>query len=462
MKGRYRAENALLIAAAQCGAAAEYGAAPHYDWDYLYRAAERQGLLPLVHEWFRAQASLGCPPALAERLRGAYWSNHFRNEVLLRELAAILRAAANHDVPVMPLKGAALILDYYADAALRPMSDLDLLIPPAAAATFAHLLVTEGYREIPAWPSTIDERYADPRHRERAFVAERAGIPVMIEFRSEPLDPGLWQMAELDAKLSTRLLRNAERMFARGQVATFRGAPYWRGAPEDLLFHVASHMATRHADFRLIWLHDLGQIILGGRPLDWSAVLTTARSLRLSIPVFAALQGAERWVGAPVPQAILRAGLPGERGGPRALLDRREYRFLTARLAALDREDLAAAPPSDTGRKVVSVLRVRGVRPWLRAARWALVPGHDYIAGWRGQAGAVTGRAYVAAVLLRLLLGALRAVQLLGTRLALPWLPQAAQRLSRWLRRTACVQPFPEFADRFSALTPPHDEESGR
>jgi hypothetical protein len=64
---------------------------------------------------------------------------------LLRELAIVLNACQRHSIQVLVLKGAALAETVYKDIALRPMSDVDLLVKPAQLAQTRHLLATLGF-----------------------------------------------------------------------------------------------------------------------------------------------------------------------------------------------------------------------------------------------------------------------------------------------------------------------------
>jgi hypothetical protein len=391
-----RPENVILLAAAHLAAPAIAVPVAGLDWAYLLRAADRQGLTPLLHIWFEERADLAAPAAVLAALRAGYWSSHFRNSALRTALVEVLRAAAAHGVPVMPLKGALLSARYYSEAALRPMSDLDLLVPPDFAEQFAAVLRELGYRETSPAPALLAERLRDPRHLERAFTRQEQGLTILLEYRSEALDPVLWQLTGLDVPLSAALQRHAARMWTRGTADTLGGAPYTRISPEDLLLHVASHMATRHADLRLLWLHDLGRVLAAdGARLDWDYLMQTARMLRLSAPVMVPLGAAVRWLGAP--------GLPSSahlRFQP--LLDRVEYRLLLGRQQGLPAADLAAPPPAEVVRKVLSLLRLRGLSARLRAVRWALVPGPEYLALWRGDDDVRAGRAYAAVVVQRL------------------------------------------------------------
>lgn len=439
-----RLENAVLFAAAGDArpTIARGDARGALDWGYLARAAERQGIAPLLHAWLDRRPDLAASREASARLHSAYWTTHFHNRVLLRELVAVLRAAAVRGVPVMPLKGALLAPHYYAAPALRPMSDLDLLVPPAHVEALASVLRDLGYTEAPEPPNVLDERVRDPLHRERVFTAEKERLPILIEYRAEPLDPAVWRLTELDPALSAALGRHAARMWSRGRQATLDDAPFARPAPEDLLLHVASHLTTRHNDFRLLWLRDIRAIAAAhADEFDWDDFAAEARALGLAAPVFASLEATHRWLGAPLPLRRVERALFGA-GRRRLSLQPVERRLLSRRVRALGRADLAAPPPPERWLKMAALLRLRGPRPYLRALRWTLAPSRAYMRGWRGDPSVGGNAGYAAALALRLGLTLLHLLAAAGRRLALPILPALAERLVQRIYRATRLQPF--------------------
>jgi len=132
LAGRFDRENAVLLAASHVGAPSRATPAQPLDWPYLLRAANRQGVTPLLHAWLKRRPDIVPDASSASRVHDAYWSTHFHNGLLLAELVRVRRAAAEAGVDVMALKGARLAADYYPLAALRPLGDLDLLVRPRA------------------------------------------------------------------------------------------------------------------------------------------------------------------------------------------------------------------------------------------------------------------------------------------------------------------------------------------
>lgn len=397
---RRDSENALLFAAASAAPPPldRSGTLDGLDWDYVLAAANRQGITPLLAHWLR-EASCAIPPAIAEHITAAYWTSHFRNRALLRELHRILAGAAEAGIRVMPLKGAALVAWYYPVPALRPMSDLDLLVRPEDVTVMAALLGTLGYSAIPRAPSFFDERGAESEPRERAFLTDAAGMRALVEFRTEPLDPGIGPLLKADPASAAQFHVHCVRMWERGRPATIGGAPCVRIAPEDMMLHVASHLTTRHAGLRLLWLHDLCLIAAQHRDsFDWGEMIADAHRLQVIVPIHAALTAARRWLDAPLgrePFERLSSAIPH-----RSFRRSTERRIFSMEVAALGRSDLAAPEPPLPWRPLaLSMLRARHA-PW-RAVGRIIAPSRAYMTWWYGEA-LKSRRAYRCAVTSRI------------------------------------------------------------
>jgi hypothetical protein len=113
---------------------------PELDLDRVDPGSER--LLPLVWWNLRGQG-LGDP--VLERLETRYRAARERNEARLRQLVQILDAFRAAGIPTLVLKGAALLASAYADLALRPMSDVDLLVPLERVADASRTLEALGW-----------------------------------------------------------------------------------------------------------------------------------------------------------------------------------------------------------------------------------------------------------------------------------------------------------------------------
>ncbi len=118
-------------------------------------------------------------------LGGIHRKAHFRNNLLLRrggDVAARLQQAGLNPVA---LKGAPLLARYYPDTGARPMSDIDVLLPPDAdAAEVTTIVAPAGLqphsRQVHAW--TFVDRYGLEydlhRHLSPSLAFDAARLPL--------------------------------------------------------------------------------------------------------------------------------------------------------------------------------------------------------------------------------------------------------------------------------------------
>jgi hypothetical protein len=129
---------------------------PHWSaetWQTFRWACRVHGVAPLLC------AQLSAAPWLDETIKNwltdQYDFNTLRLTKILAELKKILALFSRHQIPLIPLKGSILATTYYAEAALRPMADLDVLIRPEDFTSASQLLAQLGYgQEVVHWKHT--------------------------------------------------------------------------------------------------------------------------------------------------------------------------------------------------------------------------------------------------------------------------------------------------------------------
>ncbi len=243
----------------------------------------------------------GRDPALAERLAGDAFAAVAENSLLFRVLGDVLAGLGDAGIPVLALKGVALAATVYADPAHRPMSDVDLWVPPdrmpAAAAVLRELGFAAHTRpdRPPAWQALVGG--------ELQFV--RPGwARGLVELHGSPFE-GDW--------LRWAAAVRPEAAWARRRPLELAGHAVARLAPEDAIIHLALHLATgpkfgRSAARTLV---DLGRLCRQ-EPPDWSALAAEARAWRVWSAVSAVLWLARTLVGLPgLPGGLLPAPRPG-------------------------------------------------------------------------------------------------------------------------------------------------------
>ncbi|MBI4577963.1 MAG: nucleotidyltransferase family protein [Planctomycetes bacterium] len=266
------------------------------------------------------------------------------NLLRLRVVREVLAAGRARGVEPILLKGAALILGPYAgDLSLRPMTDVDLLVPPGGMAALEAALQEMGFR-------------AAGRSGEAAYRRSDPGLCHYLD-----LHEGLWYLGP----------RSLEAVLARA-VRLPGGALGL--APADEVLYLAAHAVVRHARLRGPWREDLRRVLASHGPtLDWGLLRGEARRLNLAPALALALRDA----GDAGRRALARLGWPasGHPPGPRWL----------ARLLdlALSREG-----PEGTGHLLQAAVGVDGDR--FRYLARQLFPGGRFLERRYGRRGAVS------------------------------------------------------------------------
>ena len=283
-------EYRLLVRAAQpdIGLSGGIDAAP--NWRRLMAIAHWHRLTPLLWRYLRADGTDLDPPAdVREELRVAYRTTAARNAMFGAELDMVLNALADAGIAAMLLKGSALIRSVYTDIGLRPMNDLDVLVP-AASIQEAHRTVEGlGYAAMGAALSRDDEaRVAGHFHhyplmsRNRTAVIElhqhvtRAGPEFTIE--------DFWQRA----------------------VPGGGSPPYVLPSREDLFLHVGVHFAEDRLARQRFAIGQLADLlwIAHGDPFDWESLADRARAYGEGDRLFLALMSLQQLFDGVVPPHI--------------------------------------------------------------------------------------------------------------------------------------------------------------
>ena len=137
------AQETLLRAALLPGAdAVEAWSAvrPGLDLERVDRPSRR--LLPLLADNLRR---LGIDDPLADRLDAIRRDTATRNRRRFDAGRRLLTALAEAGIATLMVKGGALIADKYGDIGLRPMSDLDVVVPTAQATAAIEALSCAGW-----------------------------------------------------------------------------------------------------------------------------------------------------------------------------------------------------------------------------------------------------------------------------------------------------------------------------
>lgn len=264
------------------------------SWDEVIQLSYWHGISPLLYERVAVGAwPMRIPGTVLQTLREAYLMNSVRNRFLYQELTHVLKHLQEHRIPVIVLKGAHLAASIYGDIALRPMSDIDLLVSQNNLAIASAALTKLGYavRE----PGAETNYHSPPLFKSPGFRIELhwtltgANELLTIDLRS------LWDRARLVP-------------LAGGQMRVL--------SPEDLLLHLCIHAgAAGHHAFSLGLrpLYDIATVILHFQmELAWQLVQSRTKEWQANEPVYLTLRLSRELLNSPVPEGVLRSLRPAD------------------------------------------------------------------------------------------------------------------------------------------------------
>lgn len=271
------------------------------DWDGLLAAATSPLHPYLGHRVKSLNLGESIPPESAERLAAARRANAAMGLERRRELDTVLRALDENAIQVLVLKGIVLAHDTYPDPSLRPMMDIDLLIPRGRWDQAREALERTGL-QIPE------------RHRYRPLVGHD-GIPQ----EEKPLQrPGTRIMVELHTALEFGEAAGRVDLTAiwpRTRDVSLSGIVAKTLCPEDFLIHLCHHLSSHHLfDKGLLPLVDIHLYVTRrAAEWDWAALAATTLLHGGAEWVYLTLALARDLLGSPVPESFFAKVPPPRR-----------------------------------------------------------------------------------------------------------------------------------------------------
>ncbi len=332
----------LLRPRAGAAAAARIGELPPQAWDETLGLALRHGVAPLLHRALQSGSALGQLPAPVrarlEEERRATALDNLRNYGQFRRVA---RALHERGIPVVALKGLHLAELVYRDISLRPMSDLDMLVPRSQVEQAVAILRGLHYG--------FAEDLSDA-------VSAMLDIKCNIGFAHREVDVWLevhWSLDEPPGRFHAVL----EKIWHSAVSTRLGDADALVMSPEFLLIHVCAHLACNHVfSFGLRALCDIAEIVRTHPAIDWSVVTDHGQRYGWGRGVGAALRLAVDHLGAAVPAQVL-ASLRADVLDPRMLAEAMEQL-----LTCIDMPDELRTAPS-----LLALAAKRGPREKLAA-----------------------------------------------------------------------------------------------
>ena len=270
-------------------------------WNTLVSEASRHRIAPLMYHKIRlAEAESIIPKDVLLKLRKKYLANAYRNTVLFHQLSELVVLLNKKNIPVILLKGAHLAEFVYKDIALRPMSDLDILVKEENLSETVQIAFSAGYQFFYDKQKTKEKnndsysydilRYY--KHFQPLIHSETKCLLEIHCFITEVGSPFQVPVSDL---------------WQSSQPAILNGNTVSLLSPEDLIIHLCLHAAYDHLfDFGLGALYDISQIIDNyGENINWDEVERRSNRWGANRCLLLALYFTKKCLNAGIPHSVL-------------------------------------------------------------------------------------------------------------------------------------------------------------
>ena len=322
------------------------------DWNNVIQRSARLAITPLLYNRVKADApATVIPPGAVAILREISVGWAVTSLRLHHDLTRVLSALRRDGIPVIVLKGAYLGAVVYGDIALRPMSDIDLMVRRGDLPKAQALLCDMGY-------SKRDQPHVDVDYEAHHHVhplTRPDGVPVELH----------WTITRPTAPFKIDL----DGLWERARPALIGGVEALVLSVEDLLLHLCLHAAFDHQfflGFRACW--DIRQTIQHhDSEIDWEQLLHRARQWGVSKYVYLTLHLAQDLLGAAVPTHAITSLRPD--GFDPRLMAWAKAELLTDRSAAVPVPPTLAQMRGDMRIRAKLWLMMKSVLPSAKAMR---------------------------------------------------------------------------------------------
>ncbi len=223
-------------------------------------------LLPLLYKNLQ---SADIEAGMLKRYRSVYRYFWYKNRLYLHQIGEFLKQynQTGADLPLL-LKGIPLILNYYADPGLRPMSDIDIMVTEKDLPVAFNLLEQNGMtadKRLPVRPSPLWLEVEKGCH-----FTSQSGIEVDLHWNLLPE--------------SNYVKEENSRYIQRGiEVEVGAGKARVPDAT-DLLYHVCAHGMKWNVVHPLRWIADVVIILeRDGERIDWDRILSAVQRDHFSL-----------------------------------------------------------------------------------------------------------------------------------------------------------------------------------
>jgi hypothetical protein len=269
------------------------------DWDFLLQMAFNHKLAPLLYRHLEAVCPREIPESARTELREQIRVDIEGNLFLTKELLHLLALFGKHGIQVIPYKGPVLALSVYGDLALRPSSDLDILVHEGDILQATDLLTSCGYQIIRPFNVAQTEKSLQLLYVHQLVQKAPWAYQLVLSHSTRQV------LVELHWRVTPKHVfpLNPQQLWENLQPVPVVGVTVPSFAPEQLLWFLCVHGA-KHQWGQLNWICDVAELIRAHPDLNWEQIVVQAKKLGVERRLYLGLLLAHCLLETPLPRLI--------------------------------------------------------------------------------------------------------------------------------------------------------------
>jgi hypothetical protein len=272
------------------------GQAPDGQWPAIIELANEHGLTPMLLWALKKQIEAADRDPRFKRLVDITSLVMLNYQFQWESQVAIQQVLSQAGIPALWIKGLVLAIRLYPEPYLRPMDDLDVLVPEQHRQKALAVIQGLGFQREEK-DALAEKMNPDEQPAFHHALVRREAWPVRLEMHFHLLgNEGTQTLPE----------RQLAWFWQQTETWTQEGTPFTIFKPEAHLLYLCVHAVLQHgeASFRLLRYFDL-HLLVTKSELDWQLIVNRAVELRWSYAVERALTLACQYFATPFPAWVL-------------------------------------------------------------------------------------------------------------------------------------------------------------
>ncbi len=260
-------------------------------WKTLLNLSETHKLTQFLYQNLKMSSPNLLPLDVMQQLHKIYASQAQYILYLTGELVSLVKAFSANRIPILPYKGPVLANQVYKNLALRPIIDLDILVPIDDIPRAKKLLLDKGYQL--SWP-------------EVPLSSAREQAHIRSKYNYQFIDYDRHITLELHWGVTPRYFSfpsSQEWLWQDLNTTTIGGIPMFAFSIEKLLLILCVH-GGNHLWDRVGWICDISELVSRHSDLNWDSVLADASRFGVQRLLLTGLRLANDFFDARLPDEI--------------------------------------------------------------------------------------------------------------------------------------------------------------